>query len=193
MLWIFENAIFTIFANFWAAKSTKLFSGKVRQSIQNYLNQNLVIGIFLENGFGASLSSKTSVVSVWKRHFTIFWNVWVTKLKPFSGKVRQSVQTYLNQNLVTGSFLEYGFGATLSSKTNVLSVWKKHFSSFLQHFWVMKLKGFSGKVRESVKNCLNQILAMVNFLENDFEGTLSWKTNVLGVWKGLFLCFADFL
>ena len=72
MLWIFENAIFTIFANFWAAKSTKLFSGKVRQSIQNYLNQNLVIGIFLENGFGASLSSKTSVVSVWKRHFTIF-------------------------------------------------------------------------------------------------------------------------
>ena len=122
-----------------------------------------------------------------------FWNVWVTKLKPFSGKVRQSVQTYLNQNLVTGSFLEYGFGATLSSKTNVLSVWKKHFSSFLQHFWVMKLKRFSGKVRESVKNCLNQILARVNFLENDFEGTLSWKTNVLGVWKGLFLCFADFL
>ena len=59
---------------------------------------------------------------------------WVTKLKPFSGKVRQSLRIYLNQNLVEnylnetlmiGSFGENGFEATLSSKTNFLSVWKE--------------------------------------------------------------------
>ena len=52
------------------------------------------------------------------------------KLKPFSGKVRQSVQNYLNQNLVIGSFLKNGFEATWSPKTNVLSVWRWHFSAF---------------------------------------------------------------
>ena len=55
-------------------------------------------------------------------------------LKSFSGEVRESFQNYLNQNLVIGSFLEIGFEATLSSKTNVLSVGKEHFQVFLQDF-----------------------------------------------------------
>ena len=61
--------------------------------------------------------------------FQFFANFWVTKLKPFSGKVRQS---YLNQNLVKGSFLENGSEAIMSWKTNVLSVWKVHFSVFCE-------------------------------------------------------------
>ena len=51
------------------------------------------------------------------------------KLKPFSGKVKQNVQNYLNQNLVIGSFLENGFRGTFSEKPNVLSVSKDHFSA----------------------------------------------------------------
>ena len=62
--------------------------------------------------------------------FSFFPNFWVTKLKPFSGKVRQSIQNYLNQNLVIGSFLENCFQATLCSKTNIVNVWKEHFSVF---------------------------------------------------------------
>ena len=42
----------------------KLFSGKVRQSKVNYLDQNLVVGNFLENGFEATLRSKSNVLSV---------------------------------------------------------------------------------------------------------------------------------
>ena len=55
-----------------------------------------------------------------------------TKLKPLLGKVKQSIQNYLNQNLVIESFLENGFEATLSSKTNVVSVSKGRFSIFLK-------------------------------------------------------------
>ena len=62
--------------------------------------------------------------------FEFFANFWVTKLKPFFGKVRQSIQSCLNQNLVIGSLLENGFGGTLSSKTNILNVWKGNFSVF---------------------------------------------------------------
>ena len=52
------------------------------------------------------------------------------KLKSFLRKVRQSVQNYSNQNLVLSSFLENSFEATLSSKANILSVSKGHFSVF---------------------------------------------------------------
>ena len=62
--------------------------------------------------------------------FQFFANFWVTKLKPFAGKVGQGVKIYWNQNLVIRTFLENGLGETLSSKANLLSVWKNHFSVF---------------------------------------------------------------
>ena len=164
----------------------------------------MVIGSFLKNGFEAALSSKVNILSVWKEHFSVF--CWF--LKPFSGKVKQRIQSYLNQTLVIGSFLEKGFEATMSSKTNVLRAWKEHFSGFCKflsgkvetifweseakrsklfkskfghkellrkwfwsflkldvfeksifqffaNFWVTMLKPFSGKVRLSVQNYLN--------------------------------------
>ena len=66
--------------------------------------------------------------------FSFFANFWVTELKPFSRKVKQSVENYLNQSLVVRSFFENGFGGTLISKTNVLSVWKVHFAFFCKFF-----------------------------------------------------------
>ena len=65
-----------------------------------------------------------------KRILQIFAGLCVTKLKPFSGKVSQTVPNYFNQTLFIRNFLGNGFEATLSSKKNVLSVWKGHFSVF---------------------------------------------------------------
>ena len=65
-----------------------------------------------------------------KTIFKFLANFCVTKLKPLFGKRRQSFRNYLSQNLVIGSFLENGFEATLSSKANVLSVWKNHIPNF---------------------------------------------------------------
>ena len=52
--------------------------GKWNKEFKNYLNHNFIIGRFLENislenGFEANLSSKTSVLSVWKGFFSGFW------------------------------------------------------------------------------------------------------------------------
>ena len=44
----------------------KPFIGKARQSAQSCLNQNLVIGDFLEICFEATLRSKTNVLSIYK-------------------------------------------------------------------------------------------------------------------------------
>ena len=62
MFWAFEESIFRFFDRY----------KTVRQSIQNYLKQNLVIGTFLENGFEATWSPKTNVLSVWRGHFSVF-------------------------------------------------------------------------------------------------------------------------
>ena len=129
MLWAVEKGIFQFFAHFWVTK-LKQFPGKVNQNAQNYLNQNLVIGSFLKNGFEATLSSNTNLLSFWEGYFSVVCKLLSDEVGPLFGKVRKSVQNYLNQNLAIGSFLENGFKATLSSKTNVLSVSKGHFSVF---------------------------------------------------------------
>ena len=90
----------------------------------------MVIGSFLENGFEATLRPKTHVLSAWKRHFSLFCKFLSEKVETIFWEVRQDLQNNLNQNLAIGSFLENGFEATLSSKTNVVSVWKEHFSVF---------------------------------------------------------------
>ena len=100
-------------------------------------------------------------------HF--FANFSETKLKPFSRKARQSIQNYSNQYLVIGSFLENVFEAILSSKTNILSVWKDHFFFFFTNFWVTKLKPFSGKARQCCKNFFIKIYFVENIWENAFQ------------------------
>ena len=144
----------------------------MRQSIQNYLYQILVIGSFLENGFEDTLSSKRNVLSFWNTIFPFFGNFWVTNLKPFSGKVRQSDQNYLNQNLVIGSFLKIVLQLPWTQKRTFLAFKKTIFLIFAK-FWVTKLKRFSGKVRQSVQNYLTQNLVIGNFLKNDSEATFS--------------------
>ena len=83
----------------------KQFSGKLRQSPQSWLNQNLVVGTFSQNGFEVTLSSKTNVIRILKWHFSVFANFLVTKLKTLSGRGKQHIQDYLNQILVIRTFL----------------------------------------------------------------------------------------
>ena len=127
------KGILQFFAGFCATKLKPLL-GKVKQSIQNYLNQNLIIRSSLQNGFEANLSSKRNLLSLWKGILQFFASFCVTQLKSLSGKVKQSVRNYLNQNLVRERFLENGFEASLSSKTNVVSVSKRRFSIFCKFF-----------------------------------------------------------
>ena len=129
IFWAFEKSMFESFTIFWVTK-LNLFSGKASQNLQDHLNSKLVVGTFLDYGFEATLRSKTNDLSIWKGKFLVFCKYSVTKLKPFSGKVRQSKANYLNQDLVLRIFLENGLQATLSSRMNILSVLKEHVSVF---------------------------------------------------------------
>ena len=63
IFWAFKKTIIQLFVNFWVMK-LKVFSGNVKQTVQNYLNQNMVIGTFLENGFRGTFNEKPSVLSL---------------------------------------------------------------------------------------------------------------------------------
>ena len=101
-----------------------------------------LLGNIFENGFEATLLSKMSR-AFWNGIFQFFANFWVTKLKLFFGKVRQSnkIETVfweseakqsklLNSKLATKSILHNSFEATLRSKRNAVSIWKWSFWSF---------------------------------------------------------------
>ena len=94
----------------------------------------MVIGSLLKNSLEATFSSKRDVLSVWKEPFSVFANFWVTTVKPFFEKFRESFENYLNQSLVRRSLLENAFEATLRSETNVVSFWKENFYVFLKIF-----------------------------------------------------------
>ena len=184
VLWVLEKSIFCFFANCSLKKLKPLF-GKVRHSIQSHLNQSLVIGMFLENGFEAILSSKTSVVIVWKEHFSVFCKLFSDKVETIFWESEAKHSRLLKLKCGCRSFLQNGFEATLSWNTNVLSLWKEHLSVFCK-FILPNLIPFAGKVTQSVRSCLNENLVLGNFLENGFEGILSSKTNVVSLWKEYF-------
>ena len=121
MFWAFQKSIIQLFSNFWVMK-LKAFSGKVKQNVQNYLNQNLVIGSFLENGFEATLISKTNVLSVWKKDFQFFCKFLSNEVETIFWESEAKYRNQFFQNLVVRSFLENAFQATLISKTNILRV-----------------------------------------------------------------------
>lgn len=89
-----------------------------------------------------------------KMVFFIFANFWVTKLKLFFEKVRQSVQYCLIPKLVIENILRNSFQDTWKSKRIFWTFENKSFH-FFANFWVAKSKMFTGKATQSVQNLLN--------------------------------------
>ena len=182
MLWAFEKSIFQFFANFWVTKLKRL-SGKMRQRVQNYLNQNLVIRTFLENGFGATLSSKANLLSVWKKHFSVFCKFLSDEVETIFWESEAKHSKLLKSKFDHRKLLRKWFWSYLELKNECSERLKRAFFSFLANFWVTKLKPFTGKVRQSNQNYLNQSLIIKSYLQNGFEVILSSKMNVLSLSK----------
>ena len=144
MFWVFERGIFQIFANFWVT-NLKPFSGKVRESVRKYLNQNLVIGTFLENGFRATLSSKANFVSIWKEHFPIFCKFFSDEIEIIFWKSQAKYSELFNAKFRQKSILTKWFWSILELKNECSELLKKPFSSFFQVFEWRSRNHFLGK------------------------------------------------
>ena len=117
----------------------------MRQGVHNFLNQNLVIRSFLENGFWGTLSSKANVWNLWKGHFSVFSKFLSDEVETSFWESETKRSKLFNQNLVIRSLLGNGFQGTLSSKTNTLEHLKRAFFSFLQIVKWLRWSRFLGK------------------------------------------------
>ena len=140
----FEKGISEFFANFWVTK-LKPFSGKVRQSVPNYLNQNFVIRSFLENGFEATLSSKRNVLSVWKGHFSVFWKVLINEVEIIFRESEAKLSKLFKSKFGYKKLLRKWFWSYLEPKKECTERLKRAFSSFLQIFKWRNWNRFLGK------------------------------------------------
>ena len=183
MLWTYENAIFQFFANFWVTK-LKPFSGKVRQSVQNYLNQNLVIRSFLENGFEGTLSSKTNVLSVWKMHFSVFCKFLSDKVETVFWESEAKHSKLFKSKFGHKELLRKWFWRNLELKNECSERLKSAFFQFFANFRVTKMKLFSRKVRQCCRNFFNKVYFIEGILESAFQSLfygglyLPWKISL---------------
>ena len=133
MFWAFEKSIYQIFVNFWVTK-LKPFSGKVRQSVQNYLNQNLVIESFSENRFEAILNWKTNAVSVWKEHFSVFCKFLSDEVETIFWESEAKRSELFKSKFGHRKLLRKWFWSYLELKNECCERLKRAFFSFLQIF-----------------------------------------------------------
>ena len=153
----------------------------------------MVIRSFLQNCFQATLGSKTNVLSVWKGIFMFFWKFLSEEAETIFWESEAKVSKLFKSKFGHRKILRKWFSCYLEFKNECSESLERHFLIFFPNFWVTKLQPFSGKLRQSVQNYLNQNLVIGTFLENGFKATLSSKTNVFSVWKRHFSVFCKFL
>ena len=130
----------------------KPFSEEAKQSVQNYLNQDLVIGSFLENGFEAILRSKTNVPTVWKRLFAVFWKFLSDEVKTIFWESEGKRSKLFKSKFGHKKLLRKWFRSYLELKNKCYERLKRAFFSFLQIFGWQSWNLFLGKRENVAKN-----------------------------------------
>ena len=133
MFWAFEENIFQFFANVWVTK-LELFSGKVKQCVQKYLNQNSVVGSLLENGFEATLSSKANVLSLWKSHISVTCKVLSDEVESAFWEKEAKRSTLFTSKFSHRKLLSRWFWSYIKLENECFERLKRAFLSFLQSF-----------------------------------------------------------
>ena len=151
MFWAFQKSIFQLFASFLVTK-LKPFSGKERQIGQIYLNQNFGRRSFLENCFGATLSSKTNVVSVWKEHFPVFYKYLTEEVETIFREIEAKRSKLFLSKFGHRKLLRKCFWSYLELKNERRERLKRAFFSFLRIFELRSWNRFLGKRGNAAKS-----------------------------------------
>ena len=133
MFWAYEKSIFHFLGHFWVTK-LKPFSEKEKQSVQNYLNETLVIGTFLENDFEATWSSKTNVLSIWKEHFSFSWKFLSDEVETICWESEEKRSRLFKSMFSHEKLLRKWFWSYLDLKNECCKRLKRSFFIFLEIF-----------------------------------------------------------
>ena len=120
-------------------------SWEVIQTVESYLNQNLVMGSFLEISFEATLRSKMNVLSVWKRHFSVFCKLLSDEVETVFSENEAKHSNILKPKVSHTKLLSKWFWSYLELKNECSERLKRAFFSFLQNFEWQIWSHFLGK------------------------------------------------
>ena len=154
----FEKAIFQFFASFWVTR-LKLFSGKVEQSIQDYLDQTFGHSELMRKSFWATWSPKTNVMSVWKKHFSDFCKFLTDKVVTMIWQIEAKRSKPFNSNFCHRNLLRKYFCSYLELKSECSKLLEKAFFSFFQVFDWRSWNHFLEKWGKAFKTILIKITA----------------------------------
>ena len=109
----------------------------MRQSVRNYLIQNVIIR-----------SSKTNVLSVWKEHFSVFCKLLSDEVETISWESEAKRSKLFNSKFGHKELLRKWFWSILKLDTKIVCVWKGYFSVFYKFlsdevetvFWEIEAK-----------------------------------------------------
>ena len=139
---------FSVFSRFLSNKIKTIFWGSEAKRSKLFKSK-LVIGNFLGNGFEAILRSKTNVLSVWKRHFSVFWKFLINEVKTIFWESEGKRSKLFKSKFGHRKLLRKWFRSYLEPKNKYSERLKRAFFSFLQVFGWQSWNLFLGK-RENV-------------------------------------------
>ena len=108
-------------------------------------------GTFLENGFEVTLSSKTNVVRVWKRHFSVFCKFLSDEVETIFWESEAKHSKLFKSKFGHRKLLRKWFWSYLELKNECSERLKRAFLSFLQIFEWRSWNHFLGKRGNAAK------------------------------------------
>ena len=169
------KVIFQFFSKFLSDKVETIFwEGEAKHS--KLFNQHLVIGSFLENGFEATLSSKTNVLRIWKEHFSFFCNFLSDKVETIFWESEANRSKLFKSKFGHRKLFRKCFWSYLELKNEFLVCLRR---LFVANFWVTKLKPFTGKARQYCKNFFDKVYFVESFLESAFQSLFDYSRQSL--------------
>ena len=154
--WAFEKGIIQFFRNIWETK-LKPFSGKVRESVENCLSQDLAKARFLENGFEVTFSSKRNVLSASKRYFSGFWKYLRDEVGTIFWEIEAKHSKMFKSKFSCRKILKKWFWSYLKLKNECCKCFNKVFFRFLQVFEWRSWNHFLGKWAKALKIVQSEI------------------------------------
>ena len=121
--------------------------------------------------------------------FQFYPNLWVTKLKPLSGKGRQSVENYLNEFFFQEKPLTKEFSSYLETKPECFQRLKRPFLWFFCQFLSGEVKTIFWEIEAKHSNIFKSKFGHRKFLRKRFWSCLELKRECCEHFKRAFFKF----
>ena len=134
MFWVFEKAIFQFSCKYFSDEVQTVFWENEAERSELLKSKFHKMKLLLENGFQATLSPKTNVLSIWKGHFPVFCKLLSDKVETVFWENKAKQSRLFKLKFGHGKLLRKWFWSCLELNNQCSEHLKRSFFSFSQIF-----------------------------------------------------------